>query len=220
MYKKNVTLQKKKYVENMRKIIVPFLFLLFLLLIAGCNGCQDRLQKEYSIFLNKEIKLPAFVKGIYKNRDTVYLHQDDVMTRMVVFFDSTTCSSCQVARIWEWERITSYAKAMKYKFEPVFIFAPPKQQEHETVRSLRVQSFSWPVYVDADQSFLSSNEEFPQNKVFHVFLLDKNNKVVLVGDPTFNTKLWEIYKKTIVDLIENGGVLRPEATFQPGRSFL
>jgi hypothetical protein len=51
--------------------------------------------------------------------------------------------------------------------------------------------------------------------------LDKNNRVVLIGAPTYNSKLWELYKTTITKLIENGGTLdstdvtMPDLTEQP-----
>lgn len=34
-----------------------------------------------------------------------------------------------------------------------------------------------------------------------------NGKVVLVGDPVSNPPLWELYKTTITQLIENGGTM-------------
>jgi hypothetical protein len=38
-------------------------------------------------------------------------------------------------------------------------------------------------------------------------LLDKNGKVVLVGDPVNNPALWEFCKTTITTLIENDGTM-------------
>lgn len=198
--------KKNKKNANEKKYFTLLLFVI-LLLSFGCNNKSKRLKEEYSTFINKDIKLPAFTKGVYKNKDTIYFHNDDVMARMVIFFDSTTCSSCQIARIWEWERVTSYAKVMRDRFEPIFIFAPTIQQEYATILSLKAQLFKCPIYVDTQQSFLTYNEGFPQNKIFHVFLMDKNNKVLLVGEPTYNSKLWEMYKTTITELIENDGTL-------------
>jgi hypothetical protein len=36
----------------------------------------------------------------------------------------------------------------------------------------------------------------------HTFLLDENNKVVLVGSPIRNEMLWELYKELIQSQIE------------------
>ncbi|WP_256620806.1 hypothetical protein [Rikenella microfusus] len=38
-------------------------------------------------------------------------------------------------------------------------------------------------------------------------MLDKDNRVVLVGSPIGNPKMWELYKSTIDRLVENGGIL-------------
>jgi len=36
--------------------------------------------------------------------------------------------------------------------------------------------------------------------------LDKDNRVVLVGNPLHNPPLWELYKRTIQKMIDNDGV--------------
>lgn len=33
--------------------------------------------------------------------------------------------------------------------------------------------------------------------MYHTFLLDRQNRVVLVGNPIGNERLWELYKKEI-----------------------
>ena len=37
---------------------------------------------------------------------------------------------------------------------------------------------------------------------FNTFLLDKENRVVLVGSPANNDKLWELYKQQIRKLMD------------------
>ncbi len=43
--------------------------------------------------------------------------------------------------------------------------------------------------------------------MFRAFLLDKDNRVVLVGDPLRNTNLQKLYTKKIIEMIANGGEL-------------
>jgi hypothetical protein len=38
---------------------------------------------------------------------------------------------------------------------------------------------------------------FPQEREYQCFLLDKQNRVVMVGNPVYNHAIWELYKKII-----------------------
>ena len=50
--------------------------------------------------------------------------------------------------------------------------------------------------VDVDNRFNKLNN-FPADMTFQTFLLDKNNKVVAIGNPIHNLKVRELYLKII-----------------------
>lgn len=62
---------------------------------------------------------------------------------------------------------------------------------------------------DSARLFLTTNP-IPSDYRFHTFLLDKDNRVVLVGSPIGNPKMWELYKSTIARLAAHGGTLPDE----------
>lgn len=66
---------------------------------------------------------------------------------------------------------------------------------------------SYPALIDENGLFPAANPHIPADSRFHTFLLDKNGKVILIGDPVNNPPLWELYKSTITTLIENDGVM-------------
>ena len=59
---------------------------------------------------------------------------------------------------------------------------------------------------DSAKLFLNANP-IPSDFRFHTFLLDRENRVVLVGSPIGNAKMWDLYKSTIARLVANGGTL-------------
>ena len=73
--------------------------------------------------------------------------------------------------------------------------------------------FDLPVFYDPDGAFERANPQLPANPLFHTFLLDRDNRVVLVGSPIGNPKMWELCKSTIDRLIENGGILPKRDTY-------
>jgi len=66
------------------------------------------------------------------------------------------------------------------------------------------------MYIDDRHLFPAANPGIPTDIRFHVFLLDKNNRVTLIGSPLHNESLWNLYKQTIDTLLANGGVMPDE----------
>lgn len=56
--------------------------------------------------------------------------------------------------------------------------------------------FNHPVCIDEDDAFNRLNH-FPSDMSFQTFLLDKDNKVVVIGNPIHNLKLGELYMQII-----------------------
>lgn len=64
---------------------------------------------------------------------------------------------------------------------------------------------------DSTAAFVRANPVVPQNEHYHTFLLDRDDRVVLVGSPVGNPRMWELYKRTIEELTGNGGRMPPVA---------
>lgn len=61
---------------------------------------------------------------------------------------------------------------------------------------LRRDNFTHPVCVDESDSFNKLNH-FPSDVRFQTFLLDKENKVIAIGNPVHNPKIKELYLNII-----------------------
>jgi hypothetical protein len=62
--------------------------------------------------------------------------------------------------------------------------------------------FNYPVFIDMNNTINRLNH-FPQQQSYQCFLLDSNNKVLMIGNPTLNPKIWELYKKIITGEISD-----------------
>ena len=62
-----------------------------------------------------------------------------------------------------------------------------------TEKLLTDMRFRQTVFYDLDGSFERLNPHIPTGEDFHTFLLNKENKVVLIGNPTHNEKLNKLY---------------------------
>lgn len=50
---------------------------------------------------------------------------------------------------------------------------------------MKRDKFDIPVYIDSEDRFNRLNR-FPSDPIFHTFLLDKDNKVAVIGNPVHN----------------------------------
>ena len=108
------------------------------------------------------------------------------------------------------------------KPEFVFIFQPKKSDEQELQSIFMQNGFRHPVFIDRDDEIDRINK-FPSNPEYQCFLLDKDNKVLLVGNPALISGIWILYKRVIneretkVLTMEKGGEFTsiPETTHPP-----
>ena len=163
-------------------------------------SCQNHsnLQASMEEFVGKELFLPEDLRLCADSVDNSEIHN-----KLIVWFDSTECGSCRMNRLYEWndDPVVHYAQGLKGKFDVILIFSPKKQDARSLKFTLEGYDVSFPVIIDENGDFLRLNPHLPEDKRLHSFLLDKDNKVVLVGNPLGNEKLWELYKDQIRQLI-------------------
>ncbi|MDR2585250.1 MAG: hypothetical protein LBC84_03385 [Prevotellaceae bacterium] len=157
--------------------------------------------------MGQQITLSLGWSAIYNGVDTDVNSLMDTPCKLVVWHDSLACGICEVSRMFKWDELVADVDSMSQWFSIIFLFTPPEKDMHILTTTLKDARFNYPVFIDQNATFVEQNQKLPKNSLLHTFLLDKNNKVVLVGSPLHNPVLWELYKSTIWKMIENDGVL-------------
>jgi hypothetical protein len=181
-----------------------------LLIVAlGLVSCKSyRLERKIEAFMQHPIVVPQDIRQIPSEvNDSLVLDLEGKIVRLIVYVDSVECSSCKVGHMHQYDEIIDYQKTVGDQYLPLFIFNPPKHINEEFLRHLRLSYFDYPILLDSVGAFARANPQIPTDERLHTFLLDRDGKVVLVGDPSRNPELWELYKKTITELVENDGTL-------------
>ena len=87
-----------------------------------------------------------------------------------------------------------------------FIIAPPKEELNairQKILELKLQRYR--IEIDSTNRFMQQNKAIPADALFHTLLLDGQNRIVVVGSPLFNNKMWKIYCSEIKRLCEQDG---------------
>ena len=116
---------------------------------------------------------------------------------MVIYFSPALCNVCNLTRLSDYEGLHEHLLGTKI----IYILSYHQKNEEEEIKSLLEEiNFRQSVYLDCGDFFGRENEFIPRNPLFHTFLINNENKILVIGDPTRNQKIHNLY----IESISNG----------------
>jgi len=165
------------------------------------SSCQNNKRRENAMkivkeWTGKEIKFSNGLSCTSMGKDTTSIDLQNDNFKILLYVDSIGCTSCRL-RLSEWKKIMNESDSVFFrKPEFVFIFQPKKRDEKELFNILKNNGFRQPVFIDKNNEIDKLNN-FPSNPEYQCFLLDKEKKVILVGNPALVSGIWLLYKRVI-----------------------
>jgi len=117
---------------------------------------------------------------------------ESIPLKLCVYVSPDHCTSCYLKKMFQWEDFLEMEKAKKFYI--YYIFTPQDGCEETFHKFFFQAELDHPFYLDKKKEFLSLNPHIPQESMFHTFLLDENNNVILIGDILHNPKVEEEFK--------------------------
>jgi hypothetical protein len=142
----------------------------------------------------KEITKPSDMEYRILGRDTVCSELWNKSYKILIYLDSVGCTSCQFKQ-YQWRQLIN--ESMTENLDVSFVFIVHSSDFEMLENDLIGRNFNYPIIYDRYNKFDELND-FPPTP-YATFLLDKNNKVLLVGTPVDNAKMWALYKKAIIE---------------------
>lgn len=176
--------------------------ILVLILTVSLVSCDSmRIRKQMKAFMKSEIVLPEDLHRVCGRSMKTASSFGDIPV-LVMYHDSLECSSCQINHLFD--NISLYEKADTSGFSVVTVFSPRQEEYDEVMKQLILLDFPYPVYIDFSGSFRRGNAEtIPEDRRFHVFLMDVNGHPVFVGNPMLGEDLMVLFEKALSGLRES-----------------
>ena len=172
--------------------------IMFLLLSFLLFGCRKTIEEDIVLMQSSPFKLNIDSLFCVKlAHDTFVEPEVSGKIKIVIFSDSTICSPCAIKSIGSWYHYIQLSQNSKGGLQLFFIFVQNKKNINSLLYTLKEYFFDYPVYIDTLGIFQKDNPHLSENTKLHTFLLDENNNVILVGNPTHSLKLKELYDKII-----------------------
>lgn len=187
-----------------------FYLLLVLVLFSSCKESEkDKIARLVKEWEGKEILFPARSVFTIQGKDTVDFSLADADYKVVTYVDSVGCASCKL-QLPRWKQFMQEVDSTLNRPVPFAFYFHPKDMK-ELRYITRRDAFVYPVCFDEMDDFNQLNH-FPGEMTFQTFLLDKENKVVAIGNPVHNPKVKELYLKVLT----GGESGRPETPMTEG----
>lgn len=177
-------------------ILIIILFLLFKKLAVPLYlkyNHKNIQEVKINNWLGKVIYLPLIDSTLNISQ---YYPQNNIK---LVSYINADCGLC----IGDFDKWRPILKKIKSFSNTEIIFYVHSSDFMELLNNIeRKNPFPIDLIVDKENLFFLINN-LDSNKMFHTFLLDNNNKVLLIGNPTMNSDIQELYIKTIQKLTKN-----------------
>jgi len=175
------------------------------LLFSSCTtNKRDEAAKIIRSWKGKEIIFPKDVNCITPKTGLDMLNCPDLNSsslKVLLYMSSTNCTGCGF-RVNEWKHLVREADSLfSHSLQFVF-FIHLKQNEIGILKTvLQDNEFQVPVWIDTDGAINKLNH-FSDNTAYQCFLLNSNNRVLLVGNPVNRIEIWELYKHVIYQNVQ------------------
>ena len=171
----------------MKRIFIVIVSLVGLLqMLVLCKKTNVPISEGTQILFPKQLVFTRYA------RDTVaYTIPSNAPYKVVVYVDSTGCTDCKL-ELFRWQELMARVDTMTDERVPFLFFFQPEKENIELEYLLRGYEFDTPICVDAGNRFGELNS-FPVDSVPLAFLLDVDNRVVVMGNPVFSKKINTLY---------------------------
>lgn len=167
-----------------------------LFVLAALASCTSSLQKREDALrsMRENVTVIPFDSMVCWLNDSMIVDTACRQSKykLVVYVDSAVCSTCYLNEMYQWKDFTEMEESQFFSI--CFIFAPPSRNKNSIQNHFFRTELNHPIYVDTSYCFLDKNPHIPSEHVYHTFLLDKDNKATLVGNPLHNNKIEKMLK--------------------------
>ena len=165
------------------------------LLAASCEESEkERLSRLVKEWEGKEILFPAHSIFTIQGKDTVDFDFEDAEYKVVTYIDSVGCTDCKL-QLPRWKELMVEVDSLTGGSVPFLFYFHPKDLRELRFLTRR-DAFAFPVCFDEKDEFNRLNH-FSGEMMFQTFLLDKENKVIALGNPVLSPKVKELYLNLI-----------------------
>lgn len=174
---------------------VIYIMTLLILFYSCQSDVKNHLAQLVKEWEGKEILFPSNSVFTIQGKDTIEYSGNNSTYKIVTYVDSVGCTSCKL-QLPRWKDFIHEVNSSNHDSVPFLFYFYPKDKS-ELYFLFRRENFDYPVCLDENDNFNKLNH-FHSDIAFQTFLLNRDNKVIAIGNPIRNLKVKELYLKKIL----------------------
>ena len=190
------------YIERLISVILAVcgiivaLYILYLI----CNSDDETIEMQkvetQMQIVGKSVNIPSDSLLKINVQKDVLENSLNKRLRFICYIDSSSCSTCTISGARVWDGIVAMTRKHGVDVMPVFVLHVPVSKKEKIIAAVGSSRFKHEVYLDTTGIFQHSNLWIATDETY-VVLIDENNRIVFVGDPTHNEIIQNDYFKYI-----------------------
>lgn len=176
------------------KCIYIILSFLLVCCLSACDNHKKKAVENVKRMQSTPITL-SFNKMVCWSED--YLGTIDLCKgaklKLVHYIDSAQCTTCYLQSVVQDDNLLRIEKASRNQFINVFVIEPGERRKKILQSDYKHGLLPKLVFVDTAHVFVKENSNIPEEIIYHTFLLDENDRVLLVGNPLTNENVHNIF---------------------------
>lgn len=178
----------------MRYLFQSLTALVTLLLIFSCSKAKHSVEEQIVDMHGRELTLPLQELERAESRvDSGHVQRHDKAFTLVVYMDTSECTTCQISRLYEWNGLMKAMDTVDF----IFIVESDTVKMNELKFEVASCGLLNEVYLDTAFVFRNHNTFLPDDTRLHTFLLDKDGCIIVVGNPLYNQRLRELMMRVM-----------------------
>lgn len=162
-----------------------------LLIWACANDADNRYAQLVSEWQCKEILLPETMVD-FMTGDTIDLSETDFT--ILTFVDSAGCAGCQMKlTLWNEFLPALDSVASNANFNALLMV---NANDDELTNRINRDEYTYPIINDTTGKYYRFNH-LPEDDMFRTFLIDRNRRVIAIGNPILSNSVADLYRAII-----------------------
>lgn len=184
---------------NCKRHLLCNVWLMLAMSALCCMSCENsrkqELQSQVEALYGREVDLcTERMLTFYPKECSPCGHPRNARLNIVSFVDTASCSPCAMQNLLGWCGFIDSLDTYKGKIGAYFIFDTSHAMQEKAIEEAPyvAEDIGVPIYVDTLHIFAQTNR-LSLSKRTQVFALDDRGKICLVGNPTENRELEELF---------------------------
>lgn len=172
----------------MKKHIIIWAITPLLLFLVACSG--ESLELQYKNMVGEPVVIPY--EKLKKKLLSLYVDtvHRNCQYKLVSLIRLKECLPCNISELSMLDNEYTENR-INDKCEVVYIVEADKKNRDFVFNELCRSRINHPVYIDTCTAFMKNNPTIPDNPIFHTFLLNWQDSVIMVGNPFRDKKRTE-----------------------------